>query len=70
MYIHTFCGSYIGAVTEIITGREKDLCSTYEAANPGFTSSGKAKENMGTANMDIIRSELACERRFKKIKCR
>lgn len=54
--------SYISAVTEIITGREEDLCLAYEAANPGSSSSGKAKNNMGTANMDISRSEIACEK--------
>lgn len=45
--------SYISAITEIITGRTQDTCPD--------GAGGNAKVNMGSAHMDIYRSEIGCE---------
>ena len=55
--------SYLSAITEKITGREKDTCPddpVEENDDPDY-SNGSAKEDMGNARMDINRSEIGCE---------
>lgn len=51
--------SYVSAITEKITGRTKDTCPDMPQIEDEST--GKAKNDMGNARMDIFRSELACE---------
>lgn len=53
--------SYVGAVTEILTGREEDMCLDDPRRGESDYSTGEAKEDMGVARMDIYDSELACE---------
>lgn len=53
--------SYLSAITERITGRSVDKCPDDPRINEEGYSSGRAKEDMGNANMDISNSEIACE---------
>lgn len=46
--------SHISAVSEVITGRVEDTCPDDDAE-----SNGRAKNDMGIARMDILRSEIA-----------
>lgn len=55
--------SYLSAVTEKITGREQDTCPDDPRRNEEGYSTGSAKKDMGNSRMDILRSEIACERR-------
>lgn len=52
---------YLSAVTEFITGREKDTCPSDTNAGATGYSTGQAKNQMGVARMDIYDSELACK---------
>lgn len=54
-------GSYLSAITEKITGRAEDACPDDPLADEEGYSTGQAKNDMGDANMDILRSEIACE---------
>lgn len=55
--------SHLSAVTEKITGRHKDTCPL-DATNRTGYSKGNANRDMGNANMDIVGSEIACERLY------
>lgn len=57
-----FCvTSYLSAVTEKITGRTEDTCPDDPRADEEGYSTGRAKNDMGDARMDIFKSEIACE---------
>lgn len=55
--------SYLSAVTEKITGRDQDECPDDPRRDEDDYSTGQAKNDMGNSRMDILRSEIACERR-------
>lgn len=55
--------SYLSAVTEKITGRDQDECPDDPRRDEEDYSTGQAKNDMGDSRMDILRSEIACERR-------
>lgn len=54
--------SYLSTVTEKLTGRDEDKCDSSPKANDDGYSTGAAKEDMGNSRMDILRSEIGCER--------
>ena len=49
-------------MTEKITGRDEDTCPDDPRRNDEGYSTGSAKTDMGNSRMDILRSEIACER--------
>eukprot|EP00904_Undaria_pinnatifida_P001001 jgi/Undpi1/10901/HiC_scaffold_3.g01427.m1 len=51
--------SYLSAVTEKITGRTEDTCPDDPRADEEGYSTGRAKNDMGDARMDIFKSEIA-----------
>ena len=58
-------GSYLSAITEKITGRTEDTCPDDPQADEEDYITGQAKNDMGSANMDILNSEIGCKRRSR-----
>lgn len=54
--------SYLSAVTEKITDRPEDTCNGSAKDDDDGDSTGRAKEDKGNSRMDILRSEIGCER--------
>eukprot|EP00904_Undaria_pinnatifida_P001002 jgi/Undpi1/10902/HiC_scaffold_3.g01428.m1 len=50
--------SYLSAITEKITGRTEDTCPDDPQADEEDYITGQAKNDMGSANMDILNSEI------------